>query len=123
MNPGQSWGWSGVDNRAVTSARNNKPEIINALGIGCFRREDYVSCFSIFFPFAWLEKVLLAKTNEELTEWGEKPLFLGELLRYLGIWFLMACFKGFSVADFWSQREINIEFGAPYRFHCFMSGE
>lgn len=35
----------------------------------------------------------------------------------------MACFKGFSVSDYWSKKEINIMEGAPYQFHCYMSGE
>ena len=123
VNPGQTWGWSGVDNRYATGAANSRPSIPDALGAGCFRREDYVSCFSLFFPLKWLEEVLLVKTNAELVKSGEKECLLGEFLRYLGIWFLMACFKGFTVVDFWSKKEISIAEGAPFRFHCYMAGK
>ena len=121
--PGQTWGWSGVDNRYATGAANSRPSIPNALGEGCFRREDYVSCFTLFFPLKWLEEVLLVTTNAELVKSGEKECLFGEFLRYLGIWFLMACFKGFAVVDFWSKKEISIAEGAPFRFHCYMSGK
>ena len=35
----------------------------------------------------------------------------------------LVCFKGFAVVDFWSKKEISIAEGAPFRFHCYMSGK
>ena len=113
----------GVVNPYAIGAENSKPSILNALVMEFLRRDDFVSCFTLFFPFQWLEGVLLEKTNTKLERAREKKCEIGEFLKYLGILILMAYFKGFLLVDFWSKKEISIDKSTLYRFHCYMSGE
>jgi hypothetical protein len=46
---------------------------------------------------------------------------LGEFLRWLGLWFLMATMKGFSRSEYWSNAEIDAFKGPPYRFNHWMT--
>ena len=77
-----------------------------------------LSLFFLLFPMTWLKEVLLVMTNNNIEG---KPLTFGELLRFIGIWFFMATTAGFGRREFWSEREISIRTGAPYRLKHWMS--
>jgi len=102
--------------------RSSRPSITNPTRLNAFKRADYVSCFELFFPFAWLTNVVLLHTNVELVQNRLRQMMIGEFLRYLGIWFLMVCFKGFSLSEYWSNKEISIVEDTPFRFHCYKFG-
>ena len=56
----------------------------------------------------WLKEVLLVLTSESLIAAGERSLSYGELLRYVGMWILMATYgAGFSRDSFWESNEYN----------------
>ena len=89
VSPGQTRGWSGIDQRADIGGRSSRPSIINPTGLNSFKRADNASCFELFFPFVWLKNVVLVRTNTELVENKLGQVTIGEFLRYLGIWFLL----------------------------------
>jgi Transposase IS4 len=45
----------------------------------------------------------------------------GELLRWFGLWFLMATTNGWHQCEFWSSMDIHPICGAPFCFGGFMS--
>jgi hypothetical protein len=69
------------------------------------------SFFKLFFPFEWLESVLLRNINKNIQ--GEK-VGLGELFRWIGLWYYMATFKGFRRPEFWSSKPIDDFDGAQF---------
>jgi hypothetical protein len=111
---GQEWKNNGTCQRQMGGNINLKPTFVNSH----FASMDLVSLFRLFFPFTWFESVLLRNINDHIE--GEK-VSLGELLRWIGIWFLMACCKGFPRHEFWSSKDVDAFDGAPWRFCCSMS--
>jgi hypothetical protein len=76
--------------------------------------------FLYWFPLNYLLDVLLVQTNERLKDVG-RQLSLGELLRWIGLWFYMSTFKGYSRSDFFSSKPIDDFDGAPVRLNQWMS--
>ena len=72
----------------------------------------------MFFPRAFIENVMIGGINKRI----ENHVTLGEFLRWLGIWLLLATMNGFSRVEFWSEKPIDRRNGAPYRFNDLMSG-
>ena len=62
----------------------------------------------------------MKRTKENLED---DKFSLGELLRYLVIWFFMATTLGCDRESFWSMKEGSRESGAPYRSNGWMSGK
>jgi hypothetical protein len=73
--------------------------------------------FEVLFPVSFLKEVVIPETNKHL----EGQLSYGELLRWFGLWFLMATTNGSYRHEFWSSNDIDPFRGAPYRLGCFMS--
>ncbi len=69
-----------------------------------------------------MEEVLLAETNKAMRTLKKDDITWGELVRYLGLWLLMATVNGFSRDDFWDPEPFNQETKpCPYRLNKYMS--
>eukprot|EP00804_Cyclotella_cryptica_P001269 CCRYP_012764-RA/>CCRYP_012764-RA protein AED:0.37 eAED:0.03 QI:0/0/0/0.5/1/1/4/0/472 len=82
-------------------------------------RSVSLSIFLKLFPWRWLRIIVLTQTNKNL----DQELRWGELLRYLGLWFLMASVGGgYKKTDFWSTLPFNERTNScPYNFRKYMS--
>ena len=63
----------------------------------------YFLVFLHFLPFTFFYESILVNTSEALEILGEAELVWGELLRFVGIWCIMAMVSGYSCNDFWGQ--------------------
>ena len=60
--------------------------------------------FELFFPVKFVQDVMLAKMNENITE----NVSYGEFLRWIGLWFIMATTYADWQHDFWSSKPPNL---------------
>lgn len=81
--PGQRWGVNSHVDPMLRDGYSKPPTLNNNFDI---KNATYFDLFKVFFPWQWLCNVLLVQTNRRL----QRPLTLGELIRYIGIWFRMA---------------------------------
>eukprot|EP00956_Cyclotella_meneghiniana_P035814 scaffold118478_cov62-Cyclotella_meneghiniana.AAC.7 len=83
------------------------------------RTATWLQIFCFFFPMAWLENVLIPKTNLNL----KRDISLGEMIRYIGLRMRIASVGGaFSTEDYWTTQEFDGEENAcPYNFREYMS--
>ena len=75
----------------------------------------------MFFFKDFILKVILPETNKRIQEDKHRPMTYGELLHWLGLWFLMATINGPDRTAFWSMGEVDCFVGAPMRLGHFMS--
>jgi hypothetical protein len=108
LNDGQEWKQDGICRCKMSGYFQSMPTV--SLGI-C---GSFVAVQAIV-PFTWFQSVL--HTNITRNVDGEK-VGLGEMLRWVGLWSLMATYKGFSRRQFWSAKEVDEFEGAPNRFGC-----
>ena len=78
---------------------------------------SFVQMFLLFFPRTIID-LILEETNKRLGT----PADLGEFLRFIGIILFIATQSSINRREYWSHRLVSIEYGAPYRFHEWMSG-
>ena len=86
--------------------------------------KTYLEIFVHFLPFAWLQNVLLVKTNKGMERGNSPPLSLGELMRYLGMRLLMSTLQGWTLEEYWCYEPIQRpqeEGPCPYNFRNYMS--
>ena len=103
--PGQSWGWDGVDRRRAIVHSDNNAGFHNSWSPV---KKGWVKIFLKLFMLDWLNDVCLAQTNKGMEARGLQTVSFGEMLRYIGLWVLMASFGcGFTVDDFFSTREYD----------------
>jgi hypothetical protein len=70
------------------------PTITNNFNI---HNATYFDLFKLFFPWQWLSSVVLVETNKHLS----RPLTMGELIPYIGLWFRMSTVgSGFAKNDY-----------------------
>jgi hypothetical protein len=85
--------------------------------IGCndvnLKNMTMLNMFLFFFPSQFLHGVLLLQLNKSLQEQKERPCGIGEFIRFLGLWFYMATFKGFNQSEYWSLKAIDDFDSAP----------
>ena len=117
----QSWGWNGIDNRAITVATDVKPSMKNVKG-DALKNISCLSMWILFFPFAFLQNVIIKETNKKLRQNKLQETDTGEFLTFLGIWLFMSCFSGFNREEYFSAKLVSIDSGAPYRFNEYMAG-
>ena len=117
--PGQKWGWDGIDYRKVNVPKDNEPGFVGDWNLW---GKTWLDVFLFLFPRKWMEDVLLAETSKALQEEKAPELTFGELLRYIGLWLLMATCAGFNHDEFWSGRKRDERTRpCPYNFRQFMS--
>jgi hypothetical protein len=61
-------------------------------------------CLWLFLPTTFFENTNSAATNVTLRGENSAPATLGEVLRYIGLWFLMACYMGHFPEDYWAPK-------------------
>ena len=112
--PGQKWGWNGFDQRRINTPHDAKPSFHDGwtpLG------KTWLDIFLLLFPVVWLRDVLLYQTSAALMEEGNPPLTFGELIRYIGLWLLMATCSGWTLDDFFSTKKRDERHRpCPYNF-------
>ena len=80
---------------------------------------DEFAQFRMCFPEKWVREVVIPATNERIK--GD-PINLSEFYVFLGCHFFMACFEGISDRNYWwSQKDIDMFEGAPFRLNGFIS--
>ena len=115
------WGWKGFCHRKSSGFGNRAPRI-NTLPHDVLGNVSFLAMFLLLLPSTFLQNVVLTSTNERLVrDRKERPVEWGEFIRFLGLWFHMACYVGHSRADFWSQHSVDPFDGAPVRFHAYMT--
>ena len=118
----QTWGWNGIDYRAQSKSMNLQPTLARSLdeitSDPC--RRTLLSLFMTNFPMSYLVQCILKETNKNL-EPDIAEVSLGELLRFIGIWFFLATSAGFPRRDYFSKTQVNFLNGAPYRVNIWMS--
>jgi hypothetical protein len=120
LKEGQSWGWDGIDRRAMV-----KPEKEGHTFKHNF--SPYGASFSEvllhFLPLSFFADTELSNTKDAIVALGEPELVWREFLRFVGILALMVIVSGFKRDNFWcvdctfDQRENH----CPYRFNPYMS--
>ena len=63
-------------------------------------RKTLLQIFQKFFPWIWFESIFVVQTSAALEASKCASTNVGEMLRYLGIWFLMATVSGYCRDDF-----------------------
>lgn len=115
---GQSFAWNGVCQRKLMTNQKLPPGF-NNWNPNC---KSLLEFFYKFFPMAWLENTCVVNTSKSLEEAGYAPTCVGEILRFIGLWLLMATVVGFSRRDFFSSRDFcETDAPCPYRLGKFMS--
>ena len=116
---GQSWGWGGVDQQALFGAQNNRPKL-NRMSRLVLELLTTTTMFLIFFLQSFLENVIMAETNKNLSS----KLTFGELLVFIGIWFVISYSSPgcLNRREYWSSTKPNREGRAPFRLNDIMSG-
>jgi Transposase IS4 len=110
------WRHSGICFRScqLQPGRNHLPGLSSTLP----SYPILVDVFKELFPKRFLADLILVETNKHL-KLGN--LSYGELLQWIGLWFLMATIQGPSRHEYWRQADVDCFSGAPYRFNVFMS--
>ena len=111
--PGQSWSWSGLDDRKMNHVMKTKPKIKGLVSDSIF------VMFELFFP-SNLTKMIFQQTNTSLGE--EQKMIYGEFIRWIGLQLLMStCSAGNNRRLFWSEKPISAFEGVPFRLNEYMS--
>lgn len=125
MAPGPStaeygeWGWDQVDpHRGGNHTRADPIFRADENGRPIDKENLLMSIFLVMLPLDFLTNTVLTETNKRL----RTPMTLGEFLRFIGLWLVMATTEGSKQHEFWSDIPISMFDGAPYRFNSIMSG-
>ena len=117
----QTWGWLGLDNRRVAGIDVDVEPTLRKVKTSELFDISYASLFVKFFGEDFLDDVILKGTNENME--GRFEITKGELLRYLGLWLLIATYGGcFRRRDFFASTPVSERHGAPIRLNQYMSG-
>ena len=116
LNEGQEWGWEGFDHRKVQGISNVRAKL-NGLSGNALQGMSFVGMFLLFLGHDLVD-MIIEETNKNIEG---APMDLGEFIRFIGIQLFMSTMSGFNQKDYWSMRLPEVESGAPYRFHKWMS--
>ena len=108
------WCEPSVCYRKAADMSNTKPRLLNVMRD---INPTKVQLFELLFPKKFLTDILLPNINKKVTP----SVNYGELLRWLGMWFLMATIQGPRRRDFWSTSNPDRFVGAPFRLNDIMS--
>ena len=107
------WKHDGICYRRQKTNRKEPPQVF-----GVKQSPDALDLFETFFPKAFLMDVILVNINKNHTE---AKVTYGELIRWIGIWFLMSTITGPQRHEFWQTCDVSIFNGAPFRLNDLMS--
>ena len=115
-----TWGDVHVCYRKMSGGTNVAPSL------KCFSRDArpmILQVFEALFPITFLVAIVLDGTNKSLAEKGHESMDYGELLRFIGLWFLMATTHFGARSEFWSRTPPLPFSGAPFRLSDYMSAK
>ena len=81
------------------------------------RNDINLQLFEHLFPKQFIENIMIPTMNRKL----KNPVTYSEFLVWIGLWILMSTVDGSDRHGFWSNKDINIYEGAPFRLTSFMS--
>ena len=114
----QAWGWDGIDPHKQGNNQRTAPIFNEDPGRPIDKANLLLTLFLTLLPWDYFTKVVLPETNKSLTT----KVTVGELLKFIGLWLVMATTEGNKRDDFWSSKPVSIFEGALYRFNSIMSG-
>ena len=117
----EDWGHTGICYRRRLGCENIKAKINSDRATA--EEQRYMnrgSLFLLFFPIAYLWSIV-QYINIDLREY--EKITYGELIRYIGIWFLIATVDGHSKKSFWMDDEdMDRRFqGSPFTLNDLMT--
>ena len=71
----------------------------------------------MLFPLAFLESLIIKNTNKHL----QKSVSYGEIIAWIGLWFLMAMTNFGDQRKFWSSKSTDAFDGTPFWMNDYMS--
>ena len=107
----QEWGWDNTCNRQKkghhhSDAKINDHSKQDLIDLG------FLEVFWLMFPVVYFQLSVVRFTSQTLQAEGHDKTSLGELTRFLGCIFFMACTSGFAKEAFWSSKPVSMMEGA-----------
>jgi hypothetical protein len=106
------WGATTLCHRRAEDRRFENPKLLKT------RPDSRLGWLLYFLPMKYITTVLLVESSKVLPG---KPLTLGEFIRFVGLWLIMATTAGNNRTSFFEQTEPSAWEGAPFRLNEFMS--
>ena len=107
------WKHDGICYRRLKMNRKEPPQLF-----GFKQAPNALELFEAMFPKSYLEEVVLVNINKDH---DEAKVTYGELIRWIGIWMLMATITGPQRHEFWQTCDVSLYNGAPFRLNDLMS--
>ena len=85
--------------------------------VDTMRNDINLQLFEHLFPKQFIENIMIPTMNWKL----KNAVTYSEFLVWIGLWILMSTVDGLDHCGFWSNKDINIYEGAPFRLTSFMS--
>ena len=95
----QEWGHEGFCLWESNNIPDAKAKLVYP--VNTTRNDINLQLFECFFPWAFMEDVMIAETNKIL---DQHPLSYGELLHWIGLWVLISIVDGSDCRSFGRQR-------------------
>ena len=114
----QPWGWDGIDPHKQANNQRSNPIFNVDQGRPIDDDNLLMSIFLNMLPWDFFTKTILPETNKHLTN----DLTVGEFLRFIGLWLIMATTEGNQRNDFWASTPVSIFDGAPFRLNEYITG-
>ena len=111
---GQIWFWGAIYHRSRVDVTKNRA-LLNGFSRKTLFTASIVQLFFMCFPWSYSETVIIELKNDRLDE----PLNLRHIIRWIGIWFLLATVAGNSWKGLWSSRSVLRMKGTPFRVNDF----
>ena len=86
-------GWGGTCHRKSVNHTNVRPQIKDYTKNN-LEKLSKLDMFLLFFPFNYLENLIVIETSKTLVGQAHSQLLLGDFVRFLGCKFSMSCFSG-----------------------------
>lgn len=118
----QGWGQRNVCPRRINGFLNMKPSL-HGVNSEVAKTMSLLELFMTFFLMDYVKASTLPETSIELENNGDaRPLTIGEFVRFLWLWMVMATTEGYSHDDWWSRVVVDPENDKPpMRFNNHMS--
>ena len=111
------WNSCTICHRLTEGLRHEKAKLLCDIDNG--PTSSYLDYYIYFLPTDYIQNILLKESNKA---GNNENITWGELLVYIGLWFLMASTAtGCDRRSYWDNSPTNPWNGAPYRFNEYMS--
>ena len=109
------WGHMGTCLQKQQSIANTQAKLVYP--VNTTRDDINVQLFERLFPKQFIENMMIPTMNWKL----KNAVTYSEFLVWIGLWILMSTVDGSDHHGFWSNKDINIYEGAPFKLTSFMS--